>query len=97
MKYIRVKWIHSFSREPVLMYSELDDNLWEHRKVEIFANRRRDYVSKFGVKGDSRLSKEPLPSLNKIALDPQFEPVEISKEEFEKIWAETTMSSNFKD
>lgn len=88
MKYICVKWIHSFSTEPVLIYSELDGNRWEHRKVEVFADGRCDYASESGSKGDSGLSKEPLPSLDEISLDSQFEPVEIEQEEFERIWTE---------
>jgi hypothetical protein len=86
MKYICVRWKHLFSSEPVLMYSELDENSWEHRKVEIFADGRRDYASEYESKGNSGLSKEPLPSLDEIALDPQFEPVEISKADFEQVW-----------
>ncbi|WP_412771308.1 DUF6881 domain-containing protein [Ralstonia solanacearum] len=33
------------------------------------------------------LSTEPLPSFQEIATDPQFVPVEINQDEFEKIWA----------
>jgi hypothetical protein len=68
------------------MYSELDENRWEHRKAEIFADGRCDYASESESKGNSGLSEEPLPTSVEIALDPQFEPVEISKDDFEKIW-----------
>jgi hypothetical protein len=86
MKYIRVKWIHSIATEPVLLYSELDDNRWETRKVEIYADGRSDFASMFESKGNTRLGKEPVPLLSDIALDSEFEPAEISQEEFEQIW-----------
>lgn len=86
MKYICVKWKHAFTEEPSLLYSEVDENRWEHRKVEIYADGRRDYVSKYERKGLAGLSEEPLPPLAQIAKDPQFEPVEISKAEFEDVW-----------
>jgi hypothetical protein len=86
MKYIRVKWIHNFAVEPVLIYSELDENRWEHRKVEIFATGRQDYASQFESQGDARLSTEPLPSIEEIALDNQFEIIEIDQSEFNRIW-----------
>lgn len=86
MRYIRVKWIHTLRSEPVLMYSEIDREGWEIRKVEVYADGRRGYASKSDAVGGSGLSKEPLPSLEEIAADPQFEPVEIDQAEFERVW-----------
>jgi hypothetical protein len=90
MTYMKVRWIHSFSDQPVLLYSELDAQRGEARKVEIFpdggmgcADRERE------TKGTS-LSTQSLPSLAEIAADPQFEPVEITKAEFEAVWAKAT-------
>ncbi|WP_409566395.1 DUF6881 domain-containing protein [Rhizobium leguminosarum] len=37
MKYIKVKWLHSSPDTPVLLYSELDSDMWEVRKVEAYA------------------------------------------------------------
>jgi hypothetical protein len=84
MNYLRVEWNHSDSTEPVLLYSELDENRDELRKVEVYADGRRGFASVSESAGDSQLSKEPLPALNEIAL----EPFEISPEEFERVWAE---------
>lgn len=90
MNYICVKWKHSFTDEPALLYSEVDEDRSEHRKVEIYADGRHDYVSKYKRKGCATLSEEPLPSLTQIAMDTQFEPREISKTEFETIWTAAT-------
>ena|SRR6185295_2255196 len=97
MRYLRVKWKHSFSDEPVWLYTELDDNRCEVRKVEAYSDGRQDFASESESSGDTRLSLEPIPPLGEIASDPQFEPVEISAGEFERVWAEAhggTKASN---
>jgi len=86
MIYLRVRWIHTMSSEPMLIYSELDDNRWELRKVEIYADGRCGFASASEGGGGSALSKEPIPSMEEIAADPQFEPVDIEENEFERIW-----------
>jgi uncharacterized protein DUF6881 len=40
MKYVRVGWKHQHPAEPVALYSELDDNRFEVRKIEVFRNGR---------------------------------------------------------
>jgi hypothetical protein len=92
MIYLKVKWIHSsFSaNRPVLIYSELDRERWELRKVEVFPSGRMDYADPEVEVGDTGLSEVPLPSFEEIAADPEFEPEVISKAEFEKVWAKAT-------
>lgn len=86
MTYIRVKWNHKHENEPVVLYSELDEGRMEVRKVEMFRDGR---VGRAGVDAsvdETRLGEEPIPSLEDIAKDPQFEPEEIAREGFELIW-----------
>ena len=90
MLYIKVEWVHDFANEPVELYSELDDNRWEIRKVEIFRNGTGSYAWKGGASGSSQLSITPIPALQEIRRDPQFRPAEISKESFEDIWKKFT-------
>jgi hypothetical protein len=87
MKYIRVKWNHNHQDEPVLLYSELDPERWEKRKVEVFPDGRCGYASASESAGSTRLGEEPIPPPVEIASDSQFEPVEITREEFEEVWA----------
>ena len=87
MNYIQIKWTHSISTEPLLMYSELDKDRWEVRKVEVFRDGHRGFASPVESFGGTRLGKEPIPPLTEIAADSQFEPIEISREEFERLWA----------
>jgi hypothetical protein len=44
MIYIKVKWSHSFPDEPILLYSELDRERCEIRKVEAFPGGRMGYA-----------------------------------------------------
>lgn len=87
MHYIKVRWIHSHRDEPVLLYSELDDDRWEVRKVEMFADGHCSYASATESVGSTELGLEPIPSMASIARDPQFDPFEITKQEFEDVWA----------
>ncbi len=86
MKYLKVLWNHNFEDEPVVLYSELSENRWEIRKIEIFPNGSSGYAYDNNAYGTTHLSEKPLPSVQDIASDPQFNPYEISKGEFEKVW-----------
>jgi hypothetical protein len=86
MRYVRVAWKHVFPDDPILIYSELDDDRWEVRKVEVFRDGALGYASAKGSSRSLGLGLEPYPPLEEIAGDPQFEPVEITRQEFEDIW-----------
>ena len=86
MQYIKVKWIHSFPDEPVWLYSELDDNRWEVRKVYIFPDATIEYAGPNGNIGSTILGLESVPPLEEIASDSEFIANEISVDEFETIW-----------
>jgi hypothetical protein len=87
MTYLRVAWKHQLPHEPVILYSELDDNRFEVRKVEVFRNGRCGYASPEQASGGTKLGIVAIPELSEIAKDPQFDPVEIGQEEFEAAWA----------
>lgn len=86
MQYLKVKWIHTFSDEPVWLYSELDDDRWETRKVEVYSNGTIGFADSVESLGTTMLSVEPLPTIEAIASDPEFLPEEISWNEFEEVW-----------
>lgn len=86
MKYICVRWIHSLPREPVALFSELDNARYEVRKLEISAmvplvERLRTRV------GQNVLGELPVPSLDTINSDSQFQAEEITQSEFEAAWS----------
>ena len=86
MRYLRVEWVHFHPDEPVEIYSEINDAGWETRKVEFFPDGSVGFASSTEGMGSTMLSLEPLPALEEIASDPQFKPVEISQQDFEKAW-----------
>ena len=86
MKYILVNWKHSDPRDPVQVYSEIDAEQWEHRKVELFSDGHLGLADGRNEIGGSRLGLEPWPDLEKLGAEPEFEIAEITKTEFETVW-----------
>ena len=87
MRYIAVQWHHNLPDEPIDLYSEIDDDRWEVRKVEIYRDGRIGYADSSEQRGDTRLGEVPIPSLDEIESDPEFTPREITAAEFDGIWA----------
>lgn len=86
MEYLEVRWIHSRPDSPVLLYSELDEDRFEVRKVEVYADGTAGFADLARATGSTQLSIEPLPEAEKIARDPQFVPRVIDRVEFDKMW-----------
>ena len=45
MTYIKVFWHRSFPDEPIVLYSEIDKDRWERRKVYVFRDGQFGYAS----------------------------------------------------
>ena len=86
MTYLKVSWNHSKPTYPVVFYSELDENRWEVRKVEVFANGRYKRAGANNPNNMNELGEVPTPTLEQIASDAQFSPLEITKEQFQLMW-----------
>jgi hypothetical protein len=88
MKYVRLKWNHTNPDEPVWIFSELDSDGKEVRKIECFPNGFCDVATATQSSGTAALVTLPLPDLKMLARrDPEFTPVEITREQFEEVWA----------
>lgn len=87
MRYLRVHWVHNHPDDPVELYSEIDEQGWEVRKVEVFPDGSRGFAGQDDHAGSTRLGETPLPSLEAIAKEPEFRPAQITPEEFERVWA----------
>jgi hypothetical protein len=83
---LRVRWNHEADDQPVFLLSELMDDLWEVRKIEIFRDGSMGCADADHETESTFLSEKPLPSFEEIALDPQFVPEWIEKSEFERLW-----------
>jgi hypothetical protein len=86
MKYLRVKWNHTNPDEPVWIFSELDEEGKEFRKLECFRNGFCDFATPTDHSGATKLNTARLPSLEVLARDREFIPVEITQAEFEEVW-----------
>ena len=86
MRYLYVKWLHKDPGAPVHLYSEIGDDSYERRKVEIWADGRKGFADGSEEKGGTVLGSMPVPSLKEIAAQAEFQPKEISAEEFQKMW-----------
>jgi hypothetical protein len=94
MRYLRVKWVHTKPDYPVVLYTEVDDDGWEKRKVDVFADGKRGFAPPDDERFGTRLSIEPLPSIEEIGRDPQFEPSWITMAEFDEVWAKRSDRTN---
>lgn len=90
MEYLAVKWNISDSDAPVHLYSELDSQRMETRKVEIYRNGRAGWADRQRQHGDTELGREPVPSLAELSTGSEFEAKSISKSEFEEVWRKAT-------
>jgi len=86
MRYIRVHWHHSFPDEPVILFSEIDNDEWERRKVWIFRQGPAGYAGLGETSRGVELAPVKIQSLAEISADSQFEGQEISEQEFEEVW-----------
>jgi len=83
--YIKCFWYHSYPDCPTLIYSELDEERWEIRKVEVFSDGSKGFAPGMEL-GKSELGKVAIPPNEEISRDPQFQCLEISQKEFEEAW-----------
>lgn len=85
--YLKVVWKHENNDYPIVLYSELSKDRYEIRKVELFASGTLFYAYDGGSSGQTTLGELSLPSLEDIASDSEFEPVEITQREFDEVWS----------
>ena len=64
----------------------MGEDSYERRKVEIYADGRKGFADGSEEAGGTSLGVMPVPSLEEIAAQPEYEPKEISQEEFQRIW-----------
>ncbi|MEM7534665.1 MAG: hypothetical protein AAF639_20970 [Chloroflexota bacterium] len=86
MEYLKVKWRHFHTDEPIEIYSEINPDRWEIRKVELFADGSTSYASPLYHTGSTWLAETPIPKLDEINRDAQFEGALIDRHRFERIW-----------
>ena len=86
--FLKVVWNHSYPDEPVWLYSELDGERYEIRKVEVYRDGRRGFADRDRSVGGSMLGEIPAPVIREFANEPEeLQASQISEEEFESQWS----------
>lgn len=85
--YISARWKEAPAGYAVEYYSELDPDRYETRNIGMFADGRSEDAST----GDTVLGSIPIPDLDEINAEQEFDVWEISAQEFEAKWRETTL------
>jgi hypothetical protein len=88
MEYFKASWIHDLDDEPILFYSELDNERNEIRKIEVYRDDSFGLADANFEFGGTKLGLEPVPPIAEINSESEFLAQIISKEEFEEVWAE---------
>jgi hypothetical protein len=84
--FVRLQWKHTDPEEAVTLFSELDEERREVRRVEVFADGRIGYANERGSFGRTHLAERPISTLDELAAIPEFEPSEITRAEFDEIF-----------
>ncbi len=86
-RYLRVRWDHDASEDPIVLYHELDDQQRETRRIELFEDGRLQWADQADPDAPTSVSLEPLPALEEIRDQPEFSVSEITGRAFEEVWA----------
>jgi hypothetical protein len=72
MEYIYVEWKHSLTDEPIILISEIDENRFETRKIELYSDGKVGFAYEDVEVMNAKLSTEPVPSIEEIATETEF-------------------------
>ncbi|WP_067468308.1 DUF6881 domain-containing protein [Nocardia amamiensis] len=86
MWYLKAQWHHNFTDEPVEMFSEIGDDGFEVRKVEIFSDGRMDWADAGRGTGTTTLSRMPIPMVDEINEQVEYSALAVDAREFETVW-----------
>jgi hypothetical protein len=87
MRYVKVAWIHESSSEPVLYFSELDEDGYETRKVQVYRDGRAEWADEDSENAAVGLAEIPFPPVEEISIRGELAAEEIDSEEFGRAWS----------
>lgn len=88
--FIKALWHHDNQEYPIELYSELGEDGFEVRKVEVYANGTYGFAHSQSHSPNTHLGEKPVPSVAEINKDSQFHAIEIAQSEFDVIWVKAT-------
>ena len=89
MRYVHINWIHDFKAEPIHIYSEVGDDDYEIRKVEVFPDGKLGFASDALTQHGTELGDQPFPVLEEINGKDEWEEMigqQIDQSTFEAMW-----------
>jgi len=86
MEYIDVAWRHENPDYPVRLVSELNDQRFEVRKLEFFADGTVGFASEDCSVRGTELGTVAVPPLDEINAESQFHGLSVDRASFEELW-----------
>ncbi|MCE9634226.1 MAG: hypothetical protein K8T90_00845 [Planctomycetes bacterium] len=88
MFWIASRWLTARDDEPAHSFYEMDDDRFEVRRVEVYQDGSRRRYTARGLHELEPIEVMPIPSLEEINSQPDFEARTTSAEEFESEWTQ---------
>lgn len=85
--YLKVNWNHAQPDEPTVLYSELDEERMQLRKIDVFPDGRWGFAEAHEEAGGTQLGSVAMPTVEALNADPEYVACEIDRDEFERLWA----------
>lgn len=93
MFYVLLEWSHKWDDEPVQIWSELDDQRCETRKIEVFSHGFRLTYDHEDPRSAAGLADVPFPEdLRKLNAAGPFHASSVSQSDFEGLWSRSIES-----
>jgi hypothetical protein len=86
VRYQRVTWHHDRGDEPLVLWSEIGDDEYERRRVDVYRDGRLDFADENASTGTTQLGDQKMPALHEINADDEFTATEVTRSEFDAIW-----------
>lgn len=86
MRYFSSIWIHDNIEDPILFASEVGDDQYEIRKIEIWIDGRVGWADTSNHSANTRLGKAEVPSTNEINQGKEFIAKDITNIDFDRFW-----------
>ncbi|MEU3724330.1 hypothetical protein [Streptomyces sp. NPDC031705] len=86
MEYWHVRWLHDDPDDPIVFYSEIGDDGYESRKVQIYRDGRRIRADEQHEGADIALGEVPVGNISDVDAQPEFEAVLVARALFESVW-----------
>ena len=89
MMYVRIDWTHDYDSEPIAIYSEINHEGYEVRKIELYRDGQVGFAQGEIEYNGAGLSEKTFPPLDELNSQDEWDETRaelIHKEDFERVW-----------